>query len=159
MHTSHPNNWFDLVSSLKSKPVACLLFLFVIQWGGLQLHTFTHSTGPHPADGLASCSFVEFTSAANTSSPRQCGDIRPTQVDSESWLAEPESDQPASFLTSQCPLCMLALELHNLGPPASSAFSPEILPDVQSGTAPCSVYSYLLSSLHSSRAPPVFTLG
>lgn len=158
MHTSRPNNWFDLVSSFASKPVACLLLLFVIQWSGLQLHTFTHSTGPHSVDSLGVCSFAEVISETTTASHCQ-GDILPLQIDSESWLAEPESDQPASSLTSQCPLCMLALELHNLGPPASSIFLVEILPDVQLGTVSRSIYSYLLSSLQSSRAPPVFTLG
>lgn len=138
--------------------MACLLLLFVIQWGGLQLHIFTHSTGSHPTGSLALCSVVEFSSEATASSHGQC-DALPPQIGPESWLTEPESDQPASSLTSQCPLCILALELHNLGPPASSTFSAEILPDVLLRLVPVSVYSYLLSSLQSSRAPPVFPLG
>ncbi len=158
MPTSRQHNWFDLVLSLGSKPAACLLLLFAIQWGGLQLHIFTHSTGTHRGYSVEFCSVSEFSSRASASSHKPCETLVP-QASSDSWLTAPESDQPAPSLTSQCPLCILALELHNLSPPDTCTLCLEILADVQHRLVALSVYSHLLASLQSSRAPPTFTVG
>lgn len=158
MPTSRQHNWFDLVSSLRSKPVACLLLLFAIQWGGLQLHIFTHATGTHRGYRVGFCSVSELSSRASASPQKPC-DILIPQTSSDSWLTEPDSDQPAPSLTSQCPVCILALELHNLSPPDTSTPCLEILADVEHRLVALSVYSHLLASLQSSRAPPTSTMG
>lgn len=98
--------WPSFGCSLWTKQVLCLLLMFGVQWFGIQFHVFSHDTGNLKEKYQAAESLRVFPAS---------------KIENQKSNAVQTSQDTKNQIES-CPLCTLALHLHDAGCPQTTHF-------------------------------------